>query len=75
VKYLPDENPPVLELSRRNLQVLLAKLDDPLSLRELESPRGPGEPYIRVKAVENEEHYADRAPGRVYMPSTDTTWT
>lgn len=70
VKYRHDENPPVLELSRRNLQALLDKLDDPLSARTLISPGMPGEPMILVKAVEDSEHYKTRAPGEVYMPST-----
>lgn len=70
MRYLHGNNPPVLELSRRNLQALLDKLDDPLSVRTLASPGWPGEPVIHVKAVEDEEHYSDRAPGVVYMPST-----
>ena len=70
MRYLPDNDPPVLELSRRNLQALLDKLDDPLSARTLVSPGLPGEPLIYVKAVEDAEHYSDRPPGPVYMPST-----
>jgi len=50
---------PTLELTRRNLETLLEKLDDPHSVRTLIDPYGE----IAVKAVENEEHYADRAPG------------
>jgi len=46
-----------VELSRRNLEVLLAKLDDPVSERTI------WQPGLYVKAVENEVHYADRAPG------------
>jgi hypothetical protein len=57
---------PTVELTRRNLEVLLAKLDDPLSARTLVDGSG----LVQVKAVENEEHYADRDPGEVYMPST-----
>lgn len=57
---------PVLELTRRNLEVLLAKLDDPLSQRMLLDP----DQRVYVKAVENEAHYADRDPGPVYMPSS-----
>ncbi len=56
----------VLELTRRNVQTLLDKLDDPLSNRALMDP----DAYIVVKAVEDEEHYKDRDPGVVYMPST-----
>ena len=58
-----------LELTRRNLTALLAKLDDPLSARTLTKFGETGE-YIVVKAVEDEEHYANRAPGVVYMPSS-----
>lgn len=54
-----------LELTRRNLRALLAKLDDPRSARTLISPCG----RLAVRAVEDEQHYADRAPGEVYMPS------
>lgn len=61
-----------LELTRRNLTALLAKLDDPLSARFLTKIGKTGE-YILVKAVEDEEHYSDRAPGEVYMPSTGET--
>lgn len=60
---------PVIELSRRNLETLLAKLDDPISARTLISP----ERTIAVRAVEDEEHYADRAPGAVYMPTSGET--
>ena len=67
MKYIPDATPmPVLELSRRNLETLLAKLDDPDSVRTLISPGMPGEPMIAVVAVENEAHYSDRAPGVTY---------
>lgn len=59
---------PTLELTRRNLETLLAKLDDPASARELIDP----ENKIIVKAVENDEHYANRRPGVVYMPTSDT---
>lgn len=58
-----------LELTRRNLEVLLAKLDDPLSQRTLLCP----DQKIYVKAVENEEHYADRKPGEMFMPSSGET--
>ena len=69
MRYIPNSgtpsSPPVLELSRRNLETLLTKLDDPDSLRTLLSPGKYGEAYIIVRAVENEEHYSDRAPGEV----------
>ena len=55
-----------MELTRRNLETLLAKLDDSLSYRMLVD----GEHKIAVRAVEDEDHYTDRAPGTVYMPST-----
>jgi hypothetical protein len=60
---------PVLELTRRNLQALLDKLDDPLSQRMLGDP----DHNIYVRAVEDNAHYKDRAPGAVYMPSTGET--
>ena len=68
MKYIPGDgvDRPTLELTRRNLTTLLDKLDDPISRRTLMDPDG----QILVKAVENEEHYSDRAPGEVYMPST-----
>lgn len=62
----PESGMPVVELTRRNLQALLDKLDDPKSARELIDPYG----VIKVRAVEDSEHYKTRAPGPVYMPST-----
>lgn len=56
-----------LELTRRNLEALLDKLDDPRSSRTLIDPQG----LIRVVAVENDAHYSDRPPGAVYMPTRD----
>lgn len=71
MKYV-QEDPPLVELSRRNLRTLLDKLNDPLSQRELHSPQlVPNQPYIRVVAVEDSEHYSDRPAGEVYMPSGD----
>lgn len=55
-----------IELTRRNLEVLLAKLDDPLSARTLLD----GETGFAVRAVENDEHYKTRPPGEVYMPTS-----
>lgn len=55
-----------LELTRRNLETLLAKLDDPLSVRTLVDP----DDFIEVMAVENDAHYKTRPPGEVYMPTT-----
>ena len=66
MKYIPDDRLPVVELTRYNLETLLAKLDDPDSARTLLSPGGSGEPMIAVKAVPDEDHYADRAPGITY---------
>ena len=56
---------PTVELTRRNLETLLAKLDDPLSARTLVSPGD----LIKVRAVEDDEHYSDRAPGKIFMPT------
>jgi len=68
MKYIEARNgdPPVVELTRRNLVSLLAKLDDPLSYRTLVD----GEHKIAVRAVEDDEHYDERPPGTIYMPST-----
>ena len=55
-----------IELTRRNLTTLLAKLDDPASARTLLE----GETGFAVRAVEDEEHYANRPPGEVYMPTS-----
>jgi hypothetical protein len=66
-----------LELSRRNLEILLKKLDDPLSGVGLVDPDnriivGAVETHdcLEIVPVENETHYSDRAPGAMYMPST-----
>lgn len=67
MKFIPnDKGVPTIELSRRNLEILLAKLDDPNSVRTLMDP----ERQIFVKAVENADHYKTRGPGPMYMPST-----
>jgi hypothetical protein len=72
MKYIPhDQIPevehelPVVELTRRNLNALLAKLDDPLSHRTLLDP----DCQIAVRAVEDPEHYKTRASGVVFMPT------
>lgn len=62
-----------IELTRRNLQALLDKLDDPLSARTLYKYADNTQAMVSVSAVEDEEHYADREPGAVYMPSTGET--
>jgi hypothetical protein len=67
MRYIPNNNGlPNLELTRRNLVTLLAKLDDPASARTLIDP----DRQIMVIAVENAEHYSTRPPGEVVMPST-----
>jgi hypothetical protein len=50
-----------VELTRRNLTVLLAKLDDSESERTILQRDGVGEVFVR--AVEDAAHYSDRAPG------------
>lgn len=64
MKYVAGKMP-ILELTRRNLETLLDKLDDPASQRTLIDP----DMVIGVKAVENNEHYSDRDPGAIYMPT------
>lgn len=49
----------MVELTRRNLTVLLAKLDDLHSARTIVAPTGD----VVIRAVEDIEHYADREPG------------
>ena len=83
MKFIPAENGQVLhrlELTRRNLQVLLAKLDDPLSKRTLADPdwhiivsATESDQCVEVVPVENDVHYADREPGKMYMPSSGET--
>lgn len=69
MKVIRDHNGNVyeVELTRRNLQALLDKLDDPLSACALEKDG------VIVHSVEDAEHYADCAPGPVYMPTTGET--
>lgn len=55
--------PHILELTRRNLTVLLAKLDDPTSMRTIIDPDGA----IAVVAVEDAEHYSKREPGAMLV--------
>lgn len=56
-----DEHTVMITLSRRNLQGLLAKLDDPTSLRTLlKIEKGV---RLYVEAEEDEEHYRDRPEG------------
>lgn len=49
----------VVELTRRNLEMLLAKLDDEHSARTIID----SEHLLAVKAVEDSEHYKSRQPG------------
>lgn len=66
-RNVEDHGPPYrLELTRRNLMTLLAKLDDPISDRTLIDP----DELVMVVAVEDAEHYAERRPGFVYMPNS-----
>ena len=57
---------PVVELSRRNLEVLWAKLDDPESRKTIVLVKD-GQEVCAVRAVENDEHYADREAGRMLV--------
>jgi hypothetical protein len=83
MKFIEGEggNLPVLELTRRNLTALLDKLDDPASMRTLIDPdrsikvnaveeSSDEEIPLIVEAVEDAEHYGDRLPGEVYMPTS-----
>lgn len=73
----PD-GPHILELTERNLQTLLDKLSDPASQRTLIDPDGQiyvksveGEHHpLVIKPVQDAEHYSDRTPGIVFMPTT-----
>jgi hypothetical protein len=70
MKYLErgDLQIPTVELTRRNLRALLAKLDGnpPDSMCTIVDPYD----QIAVKAVEDSEHYADRSPGPM-TPETE----
>lgn len=77
MKFIPAAEGQVLhrlELTRRNLEVLLAKLDDPLSQRQIldDVPVGivaavEDHQCLEVIPVENEAHYHDREPGPMYI--------
>lgn len=76
MKYIPNEysqGHDLLVLSRRNLEALLEKLDDPLSQRILMRNSEDGQRQIWVKAEEDDEHYGERQPGPVYMPTSGET--
>lgn len=57
-----DENTKTVELTRRNLAALIAKLNG--------SPPNSSCTLVKdgwvVRAVEDTEHYADRAPGELH---------
>ena len=59
MKFTEQGDIPVVELTERNLRGLLEKLMDPNSERTLIDPTR----RIAVRAVHDEEHYADREPG------------
>lgn len=59
---------PTIELTRRNIKILLQKLDDPKSTATIENDG------YAVTAVEDSEHYSDRQAGEMFMPST-SVWT
>jgi hypothetical protein len=56
-----------IELTRRNLEILLAKLDDPDSVRMIVKEDRIGR--VVVRAVENEAHYEaeGREPGPMLL--------
>lgn len=57
----------VVELTRGELQMLVAALNDPTS-GDTEMPVSQG--AIVVRAVADAAHYRDRAPGAVWMPTS-----
>lgn len=59
----------VVELTRRNLLVLLAKLEDPTSIKMIDDDQ-----RIAVRAVPDEEHYTTRAPGEVISRHLDKAY-
>ncbi|MCA1841206.1 MAG: hypothetical protein LC723_12925 [Actinobacteria bacterium] len=54
----------IIELTRRNLQALLAKLDQKSSVRTIYKSK------TLITAVEDDAHYADREPGPM-SPETE----
>lgn len=68
MKYVPRgfAGLPTVELTRRNLRALLAKLDESDSTHTLIDPKQ----QVAVTAVEDDEHYADRPPGKLH-PETE----
>jgi len=59
-----------VELTRRNLQTLLDKLDDPASARMIYKTAEESDRQVFITAVEDAEHYGDRPPGAVFMPTS-----
>lgn len=68
MSFSPDGWPVGVELTRRNLNTLLAKLNGnpPDSACTI---LAPGTTFF-VKAVEDSEHYTDRSPG-IMHPDTE----
>ena len=60
-RFDADSKTMFIELTRRNLEILLAKLADPNSARTIIKTDTIG--TIVVHAVEDKEHYSDRPPG------------
>ena len=69
MSFEPDGWPVGVELTRRNLNALLAKLDGNPPNSEC-TILAPGDSPFFVKAVENIEHYADRPTG-IMHPATE----
>jgi len=61
VHFSTESRSVFVELTRRNLEVLLAKLDDDTSMKTISKSDKPG--TVTVRAVENEAHYGARFPG------------
>lgn len=55
-----------VELTRRNLETLLMKLDLPAGESECTISTGDQNLTLYVKAVEDDEHYSDRPAGMVH---------
>lgn len=69
MKYIKGQGRelPILELTRRNLLTLLAKLEDPTSSQMVID----GDHMIAVRAVSDDAHYSTRAPGEVKREHVD----
>jgi hypothetical protein len=81
VKLVSNEHGVIsIELTRRNLVALLQKLDaqrdgtpTQCTLAKCSESETNGL-ILRVKAVEDEEHYSDRLPGPMLNPETGDLW-